>query len=173
MKTVLLSAVLLLPGPGAATVQVSLDQARVDTTVGTRLTVVSVVANTGTRRADRLVAHLNVASLNGVYTDLEDWSAEVTRTVPPLAPGTKTSMKWQFQAVNPGDFDVYVAALPAGPTSAGGGPIVVSPPLHVRVATRTPVNPSGALAVVFIVPALLGTAVALLAIRRRRSAAHP
>jgi hypothetical protein len=169
MKIILLSAVLLLQAPAAATVEVSLDQARVDTTVGTRLTVVSRVSNTGTRPTDPLVAHLNVASLDGVYTDLEDWSADVTRTVPPLAPGARTSLTWQFQAVNPGNFDVYVAALPAGPTSAGGGPIVVSPPLHVRVATRTPVTASGALAVVLIIPAILGTAAAALAVRRRRS----
>ena len=170
MKTILLSAVLLLQlSPGAATIEVSLDQSRVNTTVGTRLTVVSRVANTGTRPTDPLVAHLNVANLDGVYTDLEDWSADVTRTVPPLAPGARTSLTWQFQAVNPGDFDVYVAALPAGPASAGAGPIVVSPPLHVRVASRTPMTANGALAVALIIPAMVGAAEATLTLRRRRS----
>ncbi|HEY2950873.1 MAG TPA: hypothetical protein VGJ53_21185 [Micromonosporaceae bacterium] len=151
----------------AGSVEITLDQTRVETTVGTRLSVTSRMVNTGTAPTDPLVAHLNVASLDGVYTDLEDWSADVTRSVPPLAPGGHTSLTWQFQAVNTGNFDVYVAVLPSGP-GAGQGPLVVSPPLHVKVAGRTTVSAGGALPVVLAIPILLGSAAGAAWLRRRR-----
>jgi hypothetical protein len=151
----------------SGSVEVTLDQTRVETTVGTRLSVTSRIVNTGTTPTDPFVAHLNVASLDGVYTDLEDWSADVTRAVPPLARGGQTSLTWQFQAVNTGNFDVYVAVLPNGP-AAGQAPLSVSPPLHIRVAGRTTANAGGALPVVLAIPILLGSAAGVAWWRRRR-----
>ena len=78
------------------------------------------------------MAHLNVASLDGSYVDLEDWSADVTRSVASLEPGSTTSLSWEFQAVNTGSFDVYVVVLPNGTSTVG--PLVASPPVHVIVA---------------------------------------
>lgn len=151
----------------SGSVEVTLDQTRVEATVGTRLTVASRIVNTGAAPTDPLVAHLNIASLDGVYTDLEDWSADVTRAVPPLAPGGHTSLTWEYQAVNTGNFDVYVAVLPSGP-GAGQGPLTVSPPLHVKVAGRTTLSAGGALPVVLAIPILLGSAAGAAWLRRRR-----
>ena len=149
-------------------IRVTLDQTRVETTVGTRLTMRSHIANTSAAATDPLVAHLNVASLDGVYTDLEDWTADVTRAVTPLAPGSGTSLTWQFQAVNTGSFDVYVAVMPNGTASAGKGPLAVSPPLHVTVAGRPTLTAGGALPVVLVIPVLLGATGAAAWLHRRR-----
>jgi hypothetical protein len=152
------------------TVEVTLDQSKLATSVGGRLTIESRIVNSGTATTDRLVAHLNVASLDGVYVDLEDWSADVTRTLSPLQPGESQSVSWDFQAVNAGSFDVYVVVLPNGPSSAGSGPLVASLPVHVTVAGRRTLTAGGALPVVVVIPLLLGlvAGTALYRVRRTR-----
>ena len=152
----------------SGTVEVSLDRDRVDTAVGARLTVTSHITNTGETPTDPLVAHLNVASLDGVYTDLEDWSADVTREVRPIGPGNRASLRWEFQAVNTGNFDVYVTVLPNGPASAGRGPLVASPPMHVVVAGRRTLSAGGALPVVLVMPVLVGAVASAAWLGRRR-----
>ncbi|HEY3000829.1 MAG TPA: hypothetical protein VGJ44_00640 [Kribbellaceae bacterium] len=157
------------PQPGGG-VQVTLDQQRITATVGQVLTLESTVTNPGGSPSDRLVAHLNVASLSGVYVDLEDWSGDVTRTVDPIPPGDDTAIEWEIQAVNTGDFDVYVVVLPAGPTTAGRGPLVAGPPLHLTVTARPNSSAAGTLPVTLGVPALLALAVLATALRNRRTA---
>lgn len=162
-------------------VQVTLEQSRLNTVQGTRLTVRANVTNAGTASTDRLVADLNVASLSGVYVDLEDWSASRTRELAPLAPGRTAALSWEIQAVNVGDFGVYVVVLPGGVTRPGGvtlpggaatagtGPLVVSPPLYVTVQSRRTLNAAGALPVVIVMPILLGLVAAATRVRNRRS----
>lgn len=154
----LAAAVMAVP-PGPA---VTLDQERITATMGQVVTVESEVTNT----SDRMVAHLNVASLDGVYVDLEDWSADVTKVV---EPGESSTLEWEFQAVNAGSFDVYVTLLPAGPTSAGKGPLIASDPVHVTVSQRRTLDTGGALPVAVAVPALLGVVVTAAGLRRRRT----
>ncbi len=164
-----LAAAAPTPQPGAG-VQVTLDQQRITTSVGQVLTLESTVTNPGGSPSDRLVAHLNVASLSGVYVDLEDWSGDVTRTVDPIPPGDDTTIEWEFQAVNTGDFDVYVVVLPAGPATAGRGPLVAGQPLHLTVTARPNSSAAGTLPITLGVPALLALAVLATALRNRRTA---
>jgi hypothetical protein len=149
-------------------VEVTLDQSQVTTTVGARLTVNSRIVNPGSVSTDSLVAHLNVASLDGVYVDLEDWSADVTRPLAPLAPGASTSLSWEFQAVNTGNFGVYVVVLPSRTDPAGTAPPVASSPVHVTVAGKPTLTAGGALPVVVLIPVLLGLAACAAWLRRRR-----
>jgi hypothetical protein len=76
------AALTRLTAPAAAAppapIQVTLDQARVDTVLGNRVTVRAEVTNTGAPPIG-LVADLNVASRSGVYVDLEDCSSSPTR----------------------------------------------------------------------------------------------
>lgn len=153
-----------LPG----TVEVTLDQSQIETVVGQVLTVESRIVNSGQAPTDRLVAHVNVVSLNGVYVDLEDWSAEVTQAASPLAPGNSRTLSWKLHAVNAGSFDVYVVVLPAGSASAGATPLVVSPPVHVTVAGRRTLTAAGSLPVAIIMPTLLGLLAATGRYRLRR-----
>ncbi|WP_406038921.1 hypothetical protein OG799_27135 [Micromonospora sp. NBC_00898] len=155
------------PLPGA--VEIALDQNRLSTVVGERLTVQSLVINSGGAPTDRLVAHLNVASLDGVYVDLEDWSADVTREVAPVAAGGNRSLSWQFQAVNTGSFDIYVVVMPNGASTAGTGPLVVSQPVHVTVAGKRALTAAGSLPVALVVPVVLGLVAAAARYRLRRT----
>ncbi|MET8310775.1 hypothetical protein [Micromonospora sp. NPDC005173] len=156
------------PPPLPGVVEVVLEQSRLNTVVGERLTLESRVVNSGEAPTDRLVAHLNVASLNGVYVDLEDWSADVTREVSPVAPGSSTSLSWQYQAVNTGSFDVYVVLMPGGDSTAGTGPLVVSQPLHVSVAGKRTLTAAGSLPVAIVVPVVLALVAAAARYRIRR-----
>jgi hypothetical protein len=132
-------------------VELTLDRQRIETTVGRVLTVESRIANVGEAPLPAMIAHLNVTSTDpAVYVDLEDWSAEVTRSVEPLDPGRSTTLSWDFQAVNGGSFEVYVVLVPPA------GDLVASRPVRVEVAKRRALNAGGALPVVLVVPALLG-----------------
>jgi len=140
MNTLTLLALLVAaPDP---TITMNHDQ--LTAVIGQTLTVESVVSESGPA-----IAHLNVVSLDGVYVDLEDWSQDVTQ---PVRAGTDTSLDWEFQAVNPGRFAVYVVLIPQN------GPLVAGPPVHVTVSRRETLDTGGALPVAIAVPTLLGTA---------------
>jgi hypothetical protein len=155
---------------GMDDLEVTFDRDRVRTVLGGRFTLETRIVNTGRARTDPILAHLNVASLTSdVYVDPEDWSAERSQTVPPLAAGASTSLVWKVQAVNAGSFDAYVVLLPNGVSSAGKGPLVVSPPVHLAVAGRRTLSPGGAMPVVVAVPVLLGLVAAATRFRVRRT----
>ena len=154
----------------AAPVEVTFDRASQATMLGDRFTVRARIANVGSATTDPLIADLNVASVTtDVYVDLEDWSASRTHELPPLKPGASTSLSFELQAVNAGRFNVYVVVLPNGASSAGTGPLAVSPPVHVTVAGRKTLSAGGALPVAVAVPVLLGLALAVARIRLRRA----
>ena len=150
-------------------IQVTVDQPRITTVIGDRVTIRAHVTNSGTTASDPLIAHLNVASLTGTYVDLEDWTAAPTQHVNPLDAHATTAVSWDIQAVNAGRFDVYVVVLPNGPTSSGTGPAVASSPVEVTVAGKRTLNAGGSLPVVIAVPLLLGSVAlgARLRLRRR------
>lgn len=153
------------PAPG---VEVTLDHAQASVGVGDRITVTARVVNSGGQRTDPLIAHLNVATLDkSVYVDLEDWTANPTQELAPLAPGAETTASFEIQAVNVGRFDVYVVVAPNG-SSAGRGPLVASTPELVRVAGRRTVSPGGVLPVVVAAPVLLGMVATAARFRLRR-----
>jgi hypothetical protein len=155
--------------PPTSKVEVTFDQSEVTTVVGDRFTLRSPITNPGATPTDRLIAHLNVASLRSdVYVDPEDWSSSRSRQLAPLPPGGTREVSWEIQAVNAGSFDVYVVLLPAGATSAGSGPLVVSPPVHVSVAGRQTLTAGGVLPVVIAVPALIALVGATARRRARR-----
>lgn len=147
MTTLSLIAAVLLADPA-----ITMGEDDLTAVIGQTLTVESVVTGPA-------IAHLNVVSLDGVYVDLEDWSQDVTRT----APAGETSMDWEFQAVNPGRFAVYVVLIPKN------GALVAGPPVHVTVSRRETLDTGGALPVAITVPALLGA----LALATRRHTSTP
>lgn len=161
MRLLLAALVLtLFPATASATVEVAVSESRINGTVGQYLNITSTVTNTGPAPTGKLIAHLNVASLNDVYVDLEDWTAAPTQSLPPLGPGERTEVSWDIQAVNAGVFNVYAVVLPDGSAT-----LSVSPPIHVEVAGRRTLSAGGALPIALLVPILLG--VAVYAVRRR------
>ncbi|MFI6831747.1 hypothetical protein ACIBG5_31905 [Kribbella sp. NPDC050241] len=131
---------------------ITMNQDQLTTQIGQTLTVESVVSESGPA-----IAHLNVVSLDGVYVDLEDWTQDVTQPVPA---GRETQLDWEFQAVNPGHFAVYVVLIPQN------GALVAGPPVHVTVSPRQTLDTGGVVPVAIAVPALLGAAALIGRLRR-------
>jgi hypothetical protein len=158
--------VLALPTSAAhaqpAAIEVTLDQATISTSLGGMLTLETRIANNTGVPSEPLLAHVNVASTDGSYVDLEDWSATVTQPVAALEPNETTTITWELQAVNAGSFHVYVVLLPTE------GPLIPSPSARVIVAEQRTLNAGGALPVAIIVPLLLGIGAAAVRIRVRR-----
>ena len=143
-----LIAPLLLADP-----TITMDHDQLTAQIGQTLTVESVVSNSGPG-----IAHLNVVSLDGVYVDLEDWSQDVTQPVPG---GGESALDWDFQAVNPGHFAVYVVLIPKN------GALVAGPPVHITVSPRQTLDTGGALPVAIAVPTLLGAAALITRLKTR------
>jgi hypothetical protein len=152
---------------GAASAQpsgleVTLNQSTVATSLGRSLTIETRIVNHSDKPTGRLVAHVNVASTDGSYVDLEDWSADVTQRVDPIEPNGDSTVSWDLQAVNAGSFHVYVVVLP------DSGPPAVSPSVRVTVGERRTLSAGGALPIAIAVPVLLGFAAGAIRYRTRR-----
>ena len=150
------------------TLTVVTEPARVTTALGGRFTLETEVTNTGTAASGALLAHLNVASIQGsVYVDPEDWSADRSQELE-LQPGQTGRLSWEIQAVNSGSFAAYVVVLPFGNATAAAESLVVSPLVKLEVAPRSTLNAGGTLPVVLLVPVLLGSLAAAARLRLRR-----
>ncbi len=152
----------------AATVEdvsVTVAPERIATTLGGKFSFTSTISNDGAAEARGLIAHLNVLSLqDGTYVDPEDWSANRTRYLQPIATGGSTTITWRMQAVNDGDFGIYVAVLPGD-----GSPVppVTGPTIHLDVAERKTLNAGGIVPLVLGIPAGLGLLALAVRLRRR------
>lgn len=147
----------------AASWTVELDQAHVSSTIGDHFAFVSTLHNEADASRPATIAYLNVLSTRpDVYVDPEDWSAQRTRFLGDVRPGATSDVTWSLQAVNSGEFVVFVVVTSA----AGGDEVVTSPALRVTIANERRLNPTGILPVVVVVPGVV--AVTLGWSRRRR-----
>ncbi|MGH3136360.1 MAG: hypothetical protein ACRDPV_07700 [Gaiellaceae bacterium] len=160
--------VLLVPvatAAGTENVTVTVAPEEIATELGGKFAFTSTISNTAATDARGLIAHLNVLSLrNGTYVDPEDWSSNRTRYLGPIAPGESTTITWRMQAVNDGDFGIYVAVLPSSGVPV---PPVAGPTIHLDVAERKTLNAGGIVPLVLGIPAVLGLAALAIRIRRR------
>ena len=161
-----------LPAPALAAAPVSVkvvaEPAQVKTLLGDRFMITTEITNTGATPSGEILAHLNVASIEGsVYVDPEDWSPSRSQQLS-LEPGESRKLSWEIQAVNAGHFAAYVAVVPYGSEVAGSEALMISPLVNVDVASRSTLTAGGALPVVLMVPLLLGLAAAGLLFRARR-----
>jgi hypothetical protein len=177
MRVVLLIALLVgvvawLPAPALAaaplSVKVVAEPPHVETVLGGRFMITTEITNTGAASSGEILAHLNVASIEGsVYVDPEDWSPDRSQQLS-LQPGESRKLSWEIQAVNAGHFAAYVVVVPFGNQVAGNEALVISPLVDVDVATKSTLTAGGALPVVVMVPLLLGLAAAGVFFRARR-----
>jgi hypothetical protein len=168
----LIGVLTVLPAPALAaeplSVKVDAEPAQVSTVLGGRFKITTEVTNTGAGPSGEILAHLNVASIEGsVYVDPEDWSSNRSQQIS-LQPGESQKLSWEIQAVNAGHFAAYVVVVPYGNTVAGDEDLMISPLVNVDVASRSTLTAGGALPVVVMVPLLLGLAVAGVFFRTRR-----
>ncbi len=168
-----LLAVALLLGPAVAAradptaaLQLSVDRVRIETKLGDKFSFRSTIANRGASPATGLVVHLNVLSLRpGTYVDPEDWASSRTRYLPPIAAGGAVTITWRVQAVNDGDFGLYVAVLSRRAETL---PPRTAPAIHLVVAQRDTLDSGGILPLAVGVPALVGLTALAVRLRRRR-----
>lgn len=166
--TIAVTALAAAPQKAAAQdagMEITLDQTHVTTSVGRMLTLESRIVNHGSAPSAPMIAHVNVASVDGGYVDLEDWSAEVTQKVDALEPGQDTTLTWDLQAVNAGSFHIYVVLLP------NSGPLVPSGSTRVDVGQKRNLNAGGVLPVAIAIPLILGIGAATIRYRVRRRTA--
>jgi hypothetical protein len=152
-------------------VEVAADPPTVSTVLGGRFKITTEIKNTGSAATGEILAHLNVASIEGsVYVDPEDWSSDRSQQLS-LKPGESRKLSWEIQAVNSGRFAAYVVVVPFGGSVNGNEDLRISPLVKVDVAPRTTLTAGGALPVVLMVPLLIGLAgaAALFRVRRRRA----
>ena len=168
MKKLLLIGILVgvftwLSAPAIAaplSVQVVAEPARVETVLGGRFMITTEVTNTGAAPTGDILAHLNVASIEGsTYVDPEDWSASRSKQLS-LEPGESRKLSWELQAVNSGHFAAYVVVVPFGSEVAGNEELLISPLVNIAVASRSTLTAQGALPIVISIPMLLGLAAA-------------
>jgi hypothetical protein len=147
--------------------ELSLDHARVSTRIGDKFHFNSTLVNSSGAAVSGLVAHLNIVSLRkGVYVDPEDWSSRRTQYLAPLRPGERATLSWSVEAVNSGDFAIYVVVLPSRDPQDHS--LVVSPALNLHSTEQKTLNSGGVLPLVLGVPVLLGLLTVGLRVRRRR-----
>jgi hypothetical protein len=168
----LVGVLTVLPAPALAaeplSVKVDAEPAQVSTVLGGRFKITTEVTNTGAGPSGEILAHLNVASIEGsVYVDPEDWSSNRSQQIS-LQPGESQKLSWEIQAVNAGHFAAYVVVVPYGNTVAGDEDLMISPLVNVDVASRSTLTAGGALPVVVMVPLLLGLVAAGVFFRARR-----
>lgn len=165
MVVALLTASAAYGADGPAQVSVTVDRARISTKLGGKFAFRSTVTNRGSADASGLIAHLNVLSLkDGVYVDPEDWASNRTRYLDPIPPGGSVTTTWRMQAVNDGDFGIYVAVLPE---SGVARPPTTGPAIHLAVAERKTLNAGGIVPLALGIPVLLGLMTLGLRIYRR------
>ena len=107
---------LAAPAVAAAplSVKVVAEPAQVETVLGGRFMITTEITNTGSAPSGEILAHLNVASIEGsVYVDPEDWSPGRSQQLS-LQPGESRKLSWDLQAVNSGHFAAYVVIVPFG-----------------------------------------------------------
>jgi hypothetical protein len=153
----------------AGPLSITADRTAISTQLGHKFTVSSTIAIRSSTPAKGLIAHLNVLSLRpGVYVDPEDWSSQRTRYVGAIPAGATRTITWHLQAVNAGEFGVYVAVIPRSdiPQPARTGPTV-----RVVVADRRTLNSGGIVPLTLGIPAFL--ALLAVGVRRRRAGRRP
>ena len=161
----LLVALVPAPADADAGVSVTVGSGPVHTSIGAPFGFGSEVANDADHELTGLVAHLDVVSTHPeVYVDPEDWSAHRTVYLPPLPAHSSRHVDWSGRVVNEGDFVLYVVVTstngPAEVTSSAG--------IRLHAEGRRTLDAGGVLPVVIGMPALIGTLLALVGVRRRR-----
>jgi hypothetical protein len=107
----------------------------------------TTVTNTGTQPAPPVILAMNVINLNaqGEVVDPEDWSPERTQYQEDLAPGESATHSWRVNAILPGDYMIYMVALPTPGSPDTTSQAVASSGIHLTVALYTKLDPGGVL----------------------------
>ena len=130
-----------------------MSQSKVSAVTGDTFTFTSEIRNSGSEATPALIANLDFVAIDGgTYVDPEDWSAERTLPVAPIAADSTARLTWTVKTVLEGDVAAYVVVLPAPPTLAADSPLAVSSAIQMHVEEHRALNPGGVLPTVLGVP---------------------
>jgi len=140
----------------AGELTVAVSKSQVSAVTGDSFTFTSEIRNAGSEATRQLIANLAFVAIDGgTYVDPEDWSAERTQAVAPIAVGATASQTWTVKTVLQGDVAAYVVVLPAPPALAADSPLAVSPAIQMHVEEHRALNPGGVLPTVLVVPVVV------------------
>jgi len=140
----------------ASELTVVVSESKVSAITGDSFTFTSEIKNAGTEATPALIANLDFVAIDGgTYVDPEDWSAERTQAVGPIAAGATATQTWTVKTVLEGDVAAYVVVLPAPPALAAESALAVSPAIQMHVEEHRALNPGGVLPTVLAVPVVL------------------
>lgn len=158
---------LALPALGQTTgdVEITVTPGRVDTTLGQSFDIEVTASNTGDAPSSPLVTHIDITDpTETTSVDPEDWTSELSQEIGVIPPGGMRSVAWSLQPISPGTFSLYAVAI-----SAGSAEVSASAATVIEVAAARTLNPEGVLPVVLTGPVVVGTLLALVIRRSRRS----
>lgn len=128
------------------------------------------VTNVRDAASPPVIVAMNIINLNkeGDVVDPEDWSPERTQYLTDLTPGKSETLSWRVNAILEGDYLIYMVAMPepAGTTATSLG--VASQAIHLTVTPFTKLNPRGILPLAVGIPLVIGLALAVTQVVRRR-----
>ena len=131
------------------------EPAQVKTLLGDRFMITTEITNTGAAPSGEILAHLNVASIEGsVYVDPEDWSPSRSQQLS-LQPGESRKLSGKYRLSMPATLrrTSPCAVRQRGSRSEA---LMISPLVNVDVASRSTLTAGGALPVV-LSPAAAGS----------------
>lgn len=159
-----------------SSIEIEIDTESAVLKTGDEIEFTTVVTNTGTTESPELVVAMNIINLGkSDPVDPEDWSPERTQAVDPIAPGESAEQGWTVEAIQDGNYMVYMTAI-VKPGSADETTLpVTSPGVHLTVDPFQNTNPGG------VLPVALGMPLGLVAVafvlrrywRRERARAIP
>lgn len=161
----LLASASALPAPAAAQslvdVTVTVEPSDVSIDLGTSFDITVTMTNGSSRPVTGLVAHIDITALDSESSvDPEDWTATLSRSVGPLAPGQSATLSWTLQPIAAGEFTIYAVGLAPDAMDVSSSNVLV-----VKVADRRSLNPNGILPVSIGLPVVVG---GLLVAQQRR-----
>ena len=159
------SAINAADPPGAPTIEMAVDLDAATVKTGDEIESTTTVTNIADTDSPQLTVAMNIINLGKRDpVDPEDWSPERTQVVDPIAPGESAEQSWTVEAIQDGNYMVYMTAIvkPGAPEETTLP--VTSPGIHLTVVAFQNANPGGVLPVALGMP--IGLIVVAFVLRR-------
>ncbi len=164
----LVSTAMLSADDGTGDVSVTITPDRIHTSVGQPFSVTIVLENASDASTPEFALHVDVTDPRSTTSvDPEDWTPELTRAIPSVAPGATATETWELTPISGGDFVMFATLLDTGSGLTPTG-LAVSNGVPVHADERNSFNPQGVTPLAITLPAVIA-AILLWSIRRRRT----
>ncbi len=149
-------------------IAITIDKDFASVKTGDNVKFTTEVAYSGNEESPRMVVAMNIIDIEGEVVDPEDWSPQRTQVVEPLPAGETATQSWVVNAIQEGDFMVYMVAVPEPDSEEATSQPVSTSGIHLTVDPFYRLSPGGVLPFAIGIPiALIATAFLLRWLRRR------